>query len=315
MASEGRLDALKLSAKSLVTTVLSHKQASTYVKIGIVPFADYVNVGLSNRGSSWMNVPKDYTTTDPNYCSISYPDASSSNCHDAQGVWNNDGVPTKYTYQVCDWVMGNPVTTCSPQTYQHKWYGCVGSRPSPMDQSIGSASQAYPGILDTGCTNEITDLTDKLATLTSAIDAMVASGNTYIPSGLLWGWNMLDSSAPLTTAKSKSAMAAIHGSKSLVLMTDGDNTLSPGNGADYKYHWGNDVVYANKMTADLCQNIKDDGVNVFTVAFKVANTTSLQILQDCASSPTQAYDATNDAELQAAFDQIGSSLAQLRITK
>ncbi len=315
MASEGRLDALKLAAKNLVTTVLSKKQASTYVKIGIVPFADYVDVGMANRNASWMNVPADSTSVNPNVCDVSYPNASSSNCHDAQGVWNNDGVATPYTYQVCDWVMGNPTTTCGPQTVTHKWFGCVGSRNSPMDRGIGNSSTPYPGIQDTGCTAEITLLTDNQTTLNSAIDSMVAVGNTYIPAGLLWGWNLLDANEPITGAKSKAAMTAMRGTKTMVLMTDGDNTLSPGTGADYKYHWGTDVAQANTITAALCDNIKQDGINLYTVAFKVTNPTSKSLLESCASNSTQAFDAANDADLQAAFQTIADNLAALRLSK
>jgi Flp pilus assembly protein TadG len=316
MASEGRLDALKIAAKNLVQTVLSGQKAGTYVKISIIPFSDYVNVGMANRSAFWMKVPANSTTINPNVCSVSYPNAVSSNCHDAQGVWNNDGVPTPYTYQVCDTVYGNPVTTCGPQTVTTQWYGCVGSRNSPLDEGISGATLSpYPGIMNAGCTQPITDLTDKLADLNTAIDAMVASGNTYLPSGLLWGWNVLDSSDPYSTAKSKSAMAALNGTKTMVFMTDGDNTLSPGTGVDYKYHWGGDVAFANAKTAALCDGIKQDGINIYTVGFKVNNITSQALLDSCASSPAQAFNAANDAELQANFQQIASNLAHLRITK
>lgn len=315
MSSQGRLDALKIAAKNLVSTILTQKQSATYVKIAIVPFSDYVNVGLANRTQNWMNVPADWTQIVKNVASVTYPNATG--CHDVNAVWNNDGVPTPYTYQVCS-NPGTPVTTYSDQTYKHQWYGCVGSRDNPLDESIASATfKPYPGLLDQGCTQPITDLTDKVSDLNAAIDGMSASGETYLPAGLLWGWNVLDSSDPYGTAKSKAAMAAIHGSKALVFMTDGDNTLSPGDAGQnqYKYHWGSDVGVANAKTAALCNGIKQDGINVYTVAFKVTNATSQSLLQDCASNPAQAFDAADDAALQASFSQIANSLANLRITK
>ncbi len=310
MNSEGRLDALKASSKSLVDTLFKSKQPSSYLKIGIVPFADYVNVGMSNRNASWMNVPADSSKVQ-NVCSVTYPNAKSSNCHDEKGTWNNDGVPTPYTYQVCDWNYGNPVTTCADQTFENKWYGCVGSRTNPLDVSIGSASSPYPGIQNTGCPQEITKLTDSQSTLNTQIDAMNAVGETYIPQGLLWGWNLLDDADPIKGAKTKAEMTAIKGIKSMVLMTDGDNTKSP----DYPYHWGSDTALADKLTTQLCNNIKSEGITIYTVAFKVTKQSSKDLLTSCASSTAQAFNADNDAALMDSFGQIATSLAQVRFTK
>jgi Flp pilus assembly protein TadG len=308
MNSEGRLISLKAASKSLVDTVFKAKPPTGYLKVGIIPFADYVNVGISNRNASWMNVPKDYSEVIKNYASVTYTGASG--CHDEKGVWNNDGVPTPYTYQVCS-NPGTPTTTYSDVTLDHKWYGCVGSRNSPMDLNIGSPSDKYPGLLDTGCPQEITLLTDSQTTVNTNIDAMSAVGETYIPSGLLWGWNMLDPNDPLKGAKTKAEMASTKGMKSIVLMTDGDNTKSP----VYPYHYGSDAAEADKISAQLCASIKADGITIYTVAFKVTKQSSKDLLTSCATSPMQAFDATDSASLMAAFNEIGESLAQLRFTK
>jgi Flp pilus assembly protein TadG len=310
MNSEGRLDALKVAAKDLVKEVLSAKDTGAYVKVGIVPFSDYVNVGISNRTQSWINVPADSTTTQ-NICSTNYPDATSSNCHMETGSWNNDGVPTPYTYEVCDWVYGSPVTTCSDQTWNNTWNGCVGSRSSTLDTKIGSLATKYPGLQNTWCPQEVTLFDDNESALGSKIDAMVGSGNTYIPSGVLWGWNLLDSNAPLASAKTKTWMKSNGGTKSMVVMTDGDNTLS----ADYPYHWGSDVPAANAKTAELCENVKKEGIVVYTVAFKVSNTTAKDMLVACASDPAKAFSADDPAALLQAFRDIAKSLLAMRLTK
>ena len=311
MASEGRLVALKAAAHNLVNKVMSSKPANAYVKIGIVPFADYVNVGVGNRGAKWMSVPADSTTVVKNVCSVSYPHAVSSNCRTLQGIWNNDGVPTPYSYQVCDWNYGAPVTTCADQTVQHRWYGCVGSRTSPHDEGIGSPGLAYPGIMDTNCTQPLTALTDVPATLNAAIDNMNAVGETYIAGGVLWGWNILDAGAPFTEAKTTAQMNAMHGVKSMVIMTDGENTKSP----VYPYHWGTDTANANRITSTLCSNAKAAGITVYTVGFKVQAQASKDLLINCASSPAQAFDAADDTALQASFDTIANQLAALRLSQ
>jgi Flp pilus assembly protein TadG len=310
MNSEGRLDALKAAAKDLVREVLAAKETGAYVKVGIVPFSDYVNVGLSNRNESWIDVPADTTTTQ-NVCNTTYPNATSSNCHTETGVWNNDGVPTPYTYEVCDWAYGDPVTTCANQTWTNGWHGCVGSRSAALDTRINNLGTRYPGLQNTWCPQEITLFEDDRALLDSRIDAMNGSGNTYIPSGILWGWNLLDSSEPLDSAKSETWMEENGGSKSMVIMTDGDNTLS----ADYPYHWGNNVSAANAKTAELCTNVKNAGIIVYTVAFKVTNPASKDMLRDCASNPANAFSTDDSAGLMSAFQDIAKSLVAMRLTK
>ena len=319
MGSQGRLVALKAASKNLIDTLFAAKDSNAYLKMGIVPFADYVNVGMANRNAPWMNVPADWTETLKNQPYVSYPNASG--CHNQQGVWNNDGVPVPYTYQVCD-NPGTPVTTYSDVTYTHQWYGCVGSRPDPLDRTVSSPSAKYPGILDTGCPSPITDLTDQQDMLKTQIDAMTAVGETYIPQGLIWGWNLLDSGEPYTSAKTKADMGKIKGSKSVVLMTDGENTVYPEYtpskvGAMHHYSTGDATALKNtndRMLA-ICANMKAEGITIYTVGFKVGAQASKDLLAQCASSPSQVYDADNDQALYEAFGQIATSLAEIHLAK
>ncbi len=310
MNSEGRLTSLKVAATDMVTKLMKMKSDGADVKIGIVPFGDYVNVGIANRGEPWVDVPADSKKL-TNVCNTTYPEATSSNCRDVTGVYSNDGVPTPYTYQVCDWVYGNPVTTCSNQNYTNSWNGCVGSRNAPLDESIGSPSTPYPGLLNTSCPSEITGLTANEVQLKNQISAMNAVGATYIPQGLLWGWNVLDASKPITGGRTNAAMKLAGGSKAIVLMTDGANTRS----ADGKYHWGSDVSAANTKTASLCRNIKSDEIKIYTVSLMVDDITAKNLLISCASDPSMAYSADNAAELAKAFEDIGDSLMALRVSK
>jgi Flp pilus assembly protein TadG len=304
MNSENRLAALKVSAKKLVDTIITKKPPGAYVKIGIVPFSNYVNVGVGNRNKSWIDVPADYTdTTAVTY--NTYPNPT--NCHIVDHPYLNDGVPAVWQENVCNWGTAVPVSYFPT----HTWNGCVGSRNDPLDVSIASPNVKYPGILDVGCPMALTELTETKSTLDSQIDAMAATGETYIPAGVLWGWNMLDSQQPLTGAKTAAEMANLKGVKAMVLMTDGDNTLS----ATYPTHNGGDAAAADAKTAQLCTNMKADGISIFTVGFKVHKASSLAMLAACASKPSQALTADDDAALMAAFDEIGASLAQIRVAK
>jgi Flp pilus assembly protein TadG len=53
-----RIDALKTSASLLVNELMATE--SDEVSIGVVPYADYVNVGIANRKAPWISVPDDY---------------------------------------------------------------------------------------------------------------------------------------------------------------------------------------------------------------------------------------------------------------
>lgn len=55
MNQKGKISALRNSAKDLIESLFLSDEAD--VKIGIVPFAQYVNVGAAYAGRSWINVP------------------------------------------------------------------------------------------------------------------------------------------------------------------------------------------------------------------------------------------------------------------
>ena len=50
--------------------------------------------------------------------------------------------------------------------------------------------------MNVSCGSEILDLTTNLTDVEAHIDSLSASGNTYIPAGLIWGWRMLDPDLP-----------------------------------------------------------------------------------------------------------------------
>jgi Flp pilus assembly protein TadG len=310
MNFEGRLDALKTSARDLVRQVLDSKTENTYVKIGIVPFANYVNVGLGSRGQGWLNVPAD-TVDVRRSCNQSYPNATSSNCRTEPYSYVKDGVNVSTTTQICDWDYGTPVEQCGDVDFGTKWNGCVGSRNYPLDTEIGTPNVAYPGVMGAYCPTPIKDLSDDKNALIGTINALNATGETYIPAGLLWGWNMLNPAAPLTSAKSQAEMASIDGKKVIVLMSDGASTLVP----TYPDHVAGSANTANNLLDEICDNVKGDDIEIFTVAFKVSDNAAESALQSCASGSGYAFDADSSSELVAAFREIAGMLSEVHLTK
>jgi Flp pilus assembly protein TadG len=307
MNAEGRLDALKVASKALVDKLMKSKPAEADIKIGIVPFSNYVNVGTGNATASWLEAQ---STVPYKTCWDTYPNAVYSNCTIVKKTGINDGVPYTYDSNECATVnYGAPVNVCS--MYAPKWYGVVGSRNSGLDSKLYGVGASYPGLVDTWGPQQITDLTPDQTKLNADINSLTANAETYIPTGLLWGWELLETNKPFTTGKSKAAMKAVKGQKVLVLMTDGDNTLS----SNAPYHNGSDGAVADAKTKELCDGIKKDDIKLFTVAFKVEKASSKAMLLDCATSPAEAFDAADDAALLDAFGQIAESLTAMRLTK
>lgn len=304
-----KLDALKQAAHTLVDEVTAAPNADQHVRISLVPFGQYVNVGLGYRGSNWLSVPDDSSST-TNQCWNTYPNAVSSNCHDVEQSYDDDGVIVTYTSNVCDWDYGDPVEVCGDVTTTHTWNGCVGSRSGTADLSDAvTPADPVPGLPDTWCNSPLTRLGSDFAALSNEIDAQVATGVTYIPSGLLWGWRTLSHNPPFADGVDPAAKPDIR--KIIVLMTDGENTRS----ATAPSHDGWVAADANGITADLCAAIKDANVTVYTVSFAVDDADTLALLSNCASNPINAYNADNAEELEQAFESIGGAIVALRLSK
>jgi len=68
----------------------------------------------------------------------------------------------------------------------------------------------------------------------------------------------------------------------------------------------------------LCAAMKaaDPSIRVYTVAFDVGDIQAAKdIMANCATDSTYAFEATTGADLSAAFAKIGENLSYLRVTK
>jgi len=123
-------------------------------------------------------------------------------------------------------------------------------------------------------------LTSDMRTARSSINGLRAKGWTYIPSGIVWGWRTLEGES-----RSKSQLS----------------------------HEGTDITDANNKTARLCESVKRDDIEVYTITYALDDDATKILMQNCASSPAQFFDAETSEELGQAFEQIGRSLETLRI--
>ncbi|MEM1396137.1 MAG: VWA domain-containing protein, partial [Pseudomonadota bacterium] len=119
------------------------------------------------------------------------------------------------------------------------------------------------------------------------------------------------SQAPFTEGVTYAKARADRSLKVLIVMTDGENTKS----ANYPRHEASSKTIANTKTRSLCESIKDDGIVIYSIAFEVTDLSTKGILQDCASSSKNYFDATDATKLIAVFDEIGNSLQDLALTR
>lgn len=214
-----------------------------------------------------------------------------------------------------------------------------GTFTSLMDSPLyGGPFQRGP---NAGCILQpVIALTEATSTVKSAIDNMVAIGETHIPLGLMWGWHTLSPSGPFATAADYDDQNT---KKFMVLMTDGDNTANQivrayyGNTnaslyGSYGYIWqgglpdpeSGGALTTSSTTAErteainarmalLCSNIKARKIILYVIGLKVSEDARGR-LEACATGGFY-WDVDDVDDLGGAFAAIASSIKELRITR
>ncbi|MGB0906248.1 MAG: VWA domain-containing protein [Maricaulaceae bacterium] len=320
--------ALKVAANDLVNTLEQFDNDN--VRISVVPFANYVNVGTPNleaaRNKPWMNVPDDYEIVHDEVCSMQSSIVAPELCTTTTQSYSNpptttynDGIPTTHPGSSGT----HNVTSCPPEAYGEPeeycyippptpvvWNGCAGSRNSPWHKRAEYDNHKVPGIMQIHCGVPMLPLTNNFNSVRSKINSLQATGETYIPSGLQWGWRAIHATLPFNEASSNQGLGL---KKALVLMTDGKNTRS----LDTPEHDGSNGAAADALSAQLCEAIKDDDIIVYTIGYKFpggSSNATKQMLKDCASQPENFYYADNANELSIAFGSIAANLVSVRLS-
>lgn len=202
---------------------------------------------------------------------------------------------------------GNQIEECVPQISGENWFGCVGSRIAPHNVEAVYDGQRIPPIYDRTCGQPLTELTNNLNDVKSDISDLTASGSTYIPAGLQWGWRTLDESAPFENASDNTRK------KLLILMTDGENTRSQVGNA----HSGSDSTAADALTDSLCTAIKSSGIDIATVSYSnsLGRASDSTMLSNCASNSDMYFNASNANNLKDAFSSATNQVNEVRLIR
>lgn len=190
--------------------------------------------------------------------------------------------------------------------------GCVGSRDYPYNTLDSDyATYKVPGLAAATCPDPLIPLTSDKSDLVKLIDELDADGWTYIPAGLNAAWQLLTPTAPFTEGMSFEALDDAEGIKTIILMTDGENTRAP----DYPTHNSKSEVLANTLTSEICVNIKKQTITIYTIAFAINDPEIKAILEACATSSSYYFDAANSEDLIDAFAAIANSLRNVSLSK
>ncbi len=318
MLSGGKMTALKTGAVNLTRAIEERGDGS---EIAMVPFARYVRIPESLYTASWLELPQEFDTE------ITWQQAThvGGTCAIETQTRVRDGFEEEFETLVCR----DQTTTYETMSrvVESRFEGCVGTRPTPLSELDGSYSNRVPGLLhhiprqhtgftynvEAWCGREITPLTDDFDMLVGHINELYGTDQTYLPSGLLWGQAVLSPGAPFDNTKQDIR-------KVMVMMTDGRNSAQIAEGQGYEDamvappyirdsdNEGQHAPDANAATARMCQNIKDDGIEIFTIAFQVDDLETHNLLQACASDPSKAFIAESNDALIARFEHISGSL-------
>ena len=235
------------------------------LKVGVVPFSISVNIGSTFQGQSWLTgiQPSAYgqdlftTPATDRFLLLKAMNTSWGGCIESRPMPYDvtDDAPT----------VSNPATLFVPffapdepddgAFYGSSYYGYANSYlrdvatdtqfvdkqgdvakyvVKPTSSAVAYGSVQYgPNVMspysvgpNSGCgTASMLPLTTDISAVKAKLNQMVAIGNTHIPLGMAWGWNLLSPNMPFG--------AQPYGTKNLlkiaVLVTDGANTYAQSN--------------------------------------------------------------------------------------
>lgn len=326
-----RIATLKSATTGLLDDFQSRVLRADQLRLAVVPFAQYVNIGLQRRNEPWLDVPADYQTPVVQTCRM-VQEMQQTNCRSvrvsatpptppqtcmrdgvARTCGGSPGSPAHDT-TTCDSVpTGRQVQECSTSGGDWvRWNGCVGSRNFPLNTQDGAYNNRIPGIMGVTCGTPVQDWTTSISQVRGIINGLTTEGETYLPSGLIWGWRMLSTQAPFAGRASTSDAPV---KRFMVLVTDGQNTKSP----TYPRHDGSDSALANQLTTQICRNMAADtttSVRLYTVAFEVGDPAVKEMLRECSRlNGGEFFDAVNASQLNSSLQTIGRTMWAMRLTK
>ena len=289
MADNGKIGALKTATNGLLSQLKAAATNNGDVYVSIIPFVKDVNVGSSNYNASWI----DWTDWDAQN--------TTSGC--SGWGWGGGG---------CNgWGWGN-----STPANHNTWNGCVtdrGNSNAPnsgnYDTNIsapvsGNTATMFAAEQYDSCPQAVMPLSYNWSSMTTLVNNMSPNGNTNQAIGLAHGWMSLVGGGPYPTPPAMDPNYKY--TQVIILLTDGLNTQ------DRWYTSQSSIDARQQLT---CNNVKAAGITLYTVQVNTGGDPTSALLQNCASDSSKFFLLTSANQMVTTFNQIGTQLSQLRISK
>lgn len=289
MDYDGKMTAMKPAAKALIDQIAALAKNPGDIYISLIPFAKDVNLGTSYKDETWINW---------------------DNWSTANKTW---GTCSSSSYTRKDYCVNNGHVWTPDKT---KWNGCVTDRNRNPDYATKNTaptsdpSTKFYAEQYNACPAQLMPLTYDFTALKAKVDSLDSNGGTNQPIGIAWGWQSLTQGVPLNAPAEESNYTY---KKVLIVMSDGLNTQSrwsdEGNGQT-QY---NGAIDARQKIQ--CDNIKAQGIVMYTMHVNTNGDPTSTVLQYCASGTDKFSTVTSSSQIAQAFTAIGTSLSKLRVYK
>ena len=293
MANDGKMPAMQTAAKALIDQLSALSKNTGDMYISIIPFAKDVNLGSSYYNETWI----DWSVWD------------------TQSATNNWGTCSSSSYTSRSSCKSNGKTWTPDRT---KWTGCVTDRTQDYDTKNTPPTSAnaptmvvaeeysnYCKSTNSAYIPPIMPLSTDWTALKAKIDTLKPTGNTNQGIGMAWAWLTLGVGVVPFNAPAKDTANYTY-KDAVVLLSDGLNTQN---------RWYTSASSIDARQKILCANAKAANVVIYTVHVDTGGDGESAVLKECASGTDKFYRITDPSKTLTVFNQIGQSLAKLRVYK
>ena len=178
-----------------------------------------------------------------------------------------------------------------------------------------------------GCPQPILPLVAERTTVEDAIKQMQPwrTGGTFGNLGLVWGWRTISPRWRGYWNGSPSSLPLDYDTplmdKVVIMLTDGNNEFvwddytSYGRPSENRLGSGNDTDELDARMANVCEAMKNEGIILYTITFRLNDSDTQALYRNCATSPDYYFNSPDNATLDAVFDTIATQLSNLRLAQ
>jgi Flp pilus assembly protein TadG len=277
-----KIEELREAAKDMVDILsgLADNPQFVTLKVGMVPYTSYVNVGTDKAGEFWLDLSD---------CCGGY-------------AWQGWVGTRREDLDISDDDFETHPVPAVPNYVNDLWHGDSWQYQfNVLKEIVPLRDLREPGVAEA---------------LKKDIDEIRAQGWTYIPGGLVWGWRVLSPQAPYTGGMEYDRARDLNVKKVIILMTDGVNTCRTTNertnGLRAIKECGVARYEADARLRALCTRVKEQGVLITSVAYDITDQKIRELMEECSNF---GYYTPMSGELREVFQTIARRLTRLHLSR